>query len=133
MILSEYVCKKLYDTDSTCIVHINKNENIQDIKLVSAPLVCKIDEETKHRMLAGLVKLDISHEECTEFINNAVQTNFIVESFYKLKEEHYFMMEFFDSYDRIYFCKEGGIHFTDISKAKYIDIDIDQTTLSDEE
>lgn len=133
MILSEYVCKKLYDTDSTCIAHINKNENIQDVKLVSAPLVCKIDEETKHRMLAGLVKLDISHEECTEFINNAVQTNFIVESFYKLKEEHYFMMEFFDSYDRIYFCKEGGIHFTDISKAKYIDIDIDQTTLSDEE
>src|SRR3972149_2944848 len=106
-ILSEYVCKKLFFktlNKENYILRISKKDFLQ-IKFpewtFNQRLVCKVDQEIKHRAKNGLVLIDKSLEECLEWIKYIDYNDFIIEPFVEILKEFYLFIKFNDDYDKL--------------------------------
>ena len=132
-ILSEYLCKKLYSNINNISENIIKIDNKSDLKKYmnvfekNDRLVCKVDQEIKHRKLLNLVKLNNNYKECCVIINKWIDegkyNKFIIEKMMDIKKEYYLMIKFNEYYDELFFSYEGGVNFNDLNKCICIKLD----------
>ena len=132
-ILSEYLCKTFYSNInhiSKNIIKIDSKYNLVEYNNIfkeNDRLVCKVDQEIKHRKLLNLVKLNKNYKECCEIINEwfdgGQYNKFIIEKMMDIKKEYYLMIQFNEYYDELYFSYEGGINFNDLNKCICLKLD----------
>lgn len=118
-VLSEYVCKYLFskvsDTTLTCKQVLGNKLDLDTISVINDKVVCKVDQEVKHRKNMGLIKIATSIDEVHDWISQIPYRRFIVEPFMDIELEYYVMFEFKEDGDWVYFSKNGGVDFEDMT------------------
>jgi ATP citrate (pro-S)-lyase len=132
-ILSEYLCKIFYSNINNIPKNIIKIDNKLDLVKYknifkeNDRLVCKVDQEIKHRKLLNLVELNKNYKECNKIINKWIDggqyNKFIIEKMMDIKKEYYLMIQFNEYCDELYFSYEGGINFNDLNKCICLKLD----------
>ena len=120
--LSEYQAKKLFFDSTYFCDYININKTMNDDN-TDKKYVIKVDNGTKHRMNRGLVKLNLSKDECINFVKNRnTDENYFIEYPVKFTEQIYLAIRPFDSdFNEIIINYNGGVNLDnpEIGATKY--------------
>lgn len=106
-ILTEYVCKKLFNNDKL-IWKISRNQLDKLYRLdTNKKYVCKVDQFVKHRKNQNLLILNSNIKQIIEFIDQVPKkyNNFIIEEYVDIEEENYLFINSNGQYDEIYLIK----------------------------